>query len=107
MEQINFRIDPEEKKILQFIAEDRSITITELARQAVLNEIKQKRIDLAFKLLIEGKIGRKRAWKLSGLTYHEFLVEWTNRGAVECISEDIIDKELEIINNLDINKQTK
>lgn len=107
MEQINFRISPEEKRMLQIIADERSITITELARSALFKEIAPKRVDFAFKLLAEGKIGRKKAWVLSGLTYHEFLVEWTKRGAEEHIPDSITVNELEIITKIDLKKHQK
>jgi hypothetical protein len=107
MEQINFRIKADEKKILQFIAEERSISIAELARSAVLKEIGPIRIDLAFQLLTDRKIGRKKAWILSGLSYHEFLIEWTKRGAEEFVPQEILEKESEILNSIDIKKLLK
>ena len=107
MEQINFRLNPDEKKLLQIMAEDQSVTIAEIARQAVLKEIQPKRVNLAFSLLAKGKIGRKKAWILSGLTYHEFLIEWTTRKAEEILPDEITDAELEIIQHIDINKHLK
>lgn len=35
----------------------------------------KRRIELAFKLLRDGKIGRKKTWKISGLSATEFLKE--------------------------------
>ncbi|MHA1648396.1 MAG: hypothetical protein ACTSVL_12575 [Promethearchaeota archaeon] len=77
----------DEKDILATIARSRGISMAEFAKKAVLKEISPLRVDLAFNLLKEGKIGFKRGWKIAGLTYHEFLIEWSNRGAEEKISQ--------------------
>ena len=87
MEQINFRLLSDEKEVLKIIAQSRGISVAEFAKNAVLNEISESRTNIAFSLLNEGKIGFKRAWKIAGLTYHEFLTEWNNRKAEEKISQ--------------------
>jgi predicted HTH domain antitoxin len=51
-------------------------------------------IEMAFNLLYQGKISRKKAWKLSGLNYKEFLSEWSKRGFQENISEEAWDKDM-------------
>ena len=104
MAQINFRIEEDIKEIIDLIAENKGISTAELAKQATLKEISRIRVDLAFQLLKEGKIGRKRAWKLSGLSTLEFLNEWTNRGAEEIISEKVRESSLELIKSLDLSK---
>ncbi len=104
MEQINFRVQEDEKQVLKALAEMKGISVPELVKQAVLKEIGPLRIDLAFQLLKGGKIGRKRTWILSGLSYHEFLVEWSKRGAEEVIPEEAAVKELELVKTLDLKK---
>lgn len=104
MEQINIRVKTEEKRLIKEIAEIEGISVTEFSRRAVLSRIGDIRVDLAFKLLKEGKIGRKRAWTLSGLSNMEFLSEWTARGAEEKIADDLIDKELDVMKSLEIKK---
>jgi predicted HTH domain antitoxin len=94
MEQINFRLLKDEKEILATISRSQGISMAEFAKKAVLKEISALRVDLGFNLLEEGKIGFKRAWKISGLTYHEFLIEWNNRGAEEKISQIAEEKGL-------------
>ena len=102
MEQINFRLLKDEKEILTTIARSRGISVAEFAKKAVLKEITPSRSDLAFRLLKEGKIGFKRAWKISGLTYHEFLIEWSNRGAEEKISQKSEEKGLKYALSFDL-----
>ena len=104
MAHINFRIDEEIKDIIDLIAEMQGITAAELAKRATLKEISSERVEIAFRLLAEGKIGRKKAWKISGLGAHEFLNEWTRRDAEEKIDEGSMDKELKLISTLDIKK---
>lgn len=104
MEQVNFRISKDEKQVVDAIAAERGVSAAELARRLVLKEIEPIRVDLAFRLLAEGKIGRKKAWIISGLSHHEFLIEWTKRGAEEQIPDEFLDKELEIARSIDLKK---
>lgn len=104
MEQINFRVKKNEKSIIKSLADLQGISIAEFTKRAVLNEITNKRVDIAFELLKDGKIGRKRAWILSGLSNLEFLNEWSIRNAEEKISEDLITKELELAKEIDLKK---
>ena len=104
MEQINIRIKKEEKQIIKELAAIDGMSVAEFSRRAVLSKISKNRVDLAFRLLKEGKIGRKRAWTLSGLSNMEFLAEWTKRGAEEMTTEELIDQELDIMKSLDIKK---
>jgi hypothetical protein len=104
MAQVNFRVNDDEKAVLDALAKHRGVSVAELAKQAVLKDILKSRIDLAFELLKEGKIGRKKTWFLSGLDYHEFMVEWTKRGAEEQIPDEAERKGWELARNLDIKK---
>ena len=104
MEQINFRVSKDEKQVIDIIARAKGISTSELAKQTVLKDVKSTRVDLAFELLKQGKIGRKKTWLISGLSAHEFLVEWTRRGAEEVMPDDMVDRELEIAKDLDLKK---
>ena len=86
------------------IAKLKGISIAEFAKQSILKEIAPVRVDLAFDLLKQGKIGRKKAWFLSGLSFHEFMVEWSKRGAEEVLPDDLVDKELDLMRNIDLSK---
>jgi hypothetical protein len=104
MEQVNFRLSKDEKQVVDALAAERGVSTAELARAALLKEIKPIRVDLAFKLLAEGKIGRKKTWIISGLSHNEFLIEWTKRGAEEQIPDEFIEKELEIAKTIDLKR---
>lgn len=104
MAQINFRIDAEIKEIIDFISKNLGISAAELAKQATLKEISHIRVNLAFELLKAGKIGRKRAWTLSGLSSMEFLNEWTKRGAEEILNEETRESTQNLIQTLDLSK---
>ena len=107
MSQINFRVNDEIKEIIDIISENKGISVAELAKRATLKEIAQMRVEIAFTLLAEGKIARKKAWKLSGLSALEFLNEWTERGAEEKVSDEIMDHQSKLIKEIDISKYLK
>lgn len=104
MEQVNFRVTRDVKRVIDLMAKVRGMSVSEFAKRTILKEIEPIRVDLAFELLEAGKIGRKQAWLLSGLGANEFLVEWTRRGAEETVPEDLIEWELDIMNNVDWTK---
>ncbi|MCF2141075.1 MAG: hypothetical protein K9W44_13535 [Candidatus Lokiarchaeota archaeon] len=104
MNQVNFRLKESEHEIAKIIAEYNGKSLAEYARQTLLTDIRSKRCDLAFKLVEEGKCGMKRAWKISGLSFREFLIEWNNRKASEKISDNLQEEHWNIVQNLDINK---
>lgn len=107
MQQINIRISNDEKLILDYIAKIQGTSVSEIAKRAILNEISNVRVDLAFKLLSEGKIGFKKSWIVSGLSYHEFLNEWSKRGFTEEISEEAIEKGNELALSLSVEDLKK
>ena len=107
MAQINIRINKEEKTIMQAIADSLGISITETARKFIFDNISEFRVDLAFKLLHEHKIGRKKAMSLSGLNPHEFLLEWSKRGAEEILPDELVMKMTEDALEKDLSKYFK
>ncbi len=104
MEQLNFRLSKDEKQVVDALAAEKGVSAAELARRSLLKEIEPIRVDLAFRLLAEGKIGRKKAWIISGLSHNEFLIEWTKRGAEEQIPDEFIEKEIEIAKAIDLRQ---
>jgi len=107
MSQINFRINNEDMKVAQMISEITGISLAEIARRAFLKKLKPERVEIAFNLLKEGKCGFKKAWKISGLEYNEFLSEWTKRDAKEIIPEEAMEKHLKWALDYDIKKLMK
>lgn len=101
MQQINFRIEEDEKMVLDLLAKHHGQSVAEYTRKTIEKEIAVVRIDLAFQLLHEGKIGFKRCWKISGLMYHEFINEWTKRNGAEVIPEEIEEKGVKLAISLD------
>ena len=104
MVQINFRVDPDTKSIVDLISERLGISSAELAKQSLITRISKDRVEIAFELLSLGKIGRKKCLIISGLTIFEFLKEWTEREAEEKLPDDIIEKELEVLAQIDLKK---
>jgi len=101
--QINFRIPDDEKSIVQYLAEQAGLSIAEFAKQAFNQQIASDRVEIAFKLLELGKIGQKKAWKLSGLSGHEFLFQMTKRGIYEQISEEANQVGIDLMQNLNMS----
>ncbi|MHA1720012.1 MAG: hypothetical protein ACTSWX_00260 [Promethearchaeota archaeon] len=107
MAQINFRISNDDLKVAKMISEITGISLAEIARKAFLNNLKPKRVEIAFELLKEGKCGFKKAWKITGMEYEEFLSEWAKRDAKEIIPEEIMEEQLKWALNYDIRKLMK
>lgn len=99
--QINFRMNESDLKIAKIIAKEKGVSLAELARKALEEKLLPERLELAFNLLKDAKVGFKGAWNLSGLDYNSFMVEWARRGAVEEIPLEIIKKNLEKAKNID------
>ena len=107
MSQINFRLNEEDTKIFKEIAKKEGRTLTYLARNAFMMHMREERVNFAFEYLREGKIGFKEAFKMSGLTYHEFMLEWAKRDAKEQIPNEIVEEHLKNALNFDIVKYLK
>ena len=102
MYQINFRVGENEKEILEKIANLKNISLAELSKRFVLKELEHLRQDIAFDLMQEGKISKKEAFKLSGLTYYEFMHEGVKRKVTEKLPEELIESEMNALSTLDI-----
>lgn len=107
MYQINFRIGENEKEILEKIASIKKMSLAELSKRFVLKELGSLRVDIAFDLMQEGKISRKKAFKLSGLTYYEFMHEGVKRKVTEKLPVALIESEMNALSELDITKFLK
>ncbi|MHA1611748.1 MAG: DUF6290 family protein [Promethearchaeota archaeon] len=103
MSQINFRINKNDLEIYKEIAESEGHSVAELARKALFNQMKNRRINYAFEKLNQGSCGFKRAFIVSGLSYHEFMLEWAKRDAKEVIPDHIFEKHLKKAIDYDIS----
>lgn len=72
MKQINFRIEDDFYQILSLIAAQLKVSIAEISKQFILDKMSEKRLEISLQLYQQGKIGLKKAWRLSGLTAFEF-----------------------------------
>ena len=102
MYQINFRVGENDKEILEKIAKIKNISLAELSKRFVMKELEQFRVNIAFDLMQEGKMSKKQAFKMSGLTYHEFMHEGVKRKVTEKLPAELIESELDALSKLDI-----
>lgn len=107
MSQINFRVGEFEKYLIQKMASEKGVSVAEFVKSEILESIQLKRVEFAFKLQSEGKITRKQTWKISGLSGPDFLVEWSNRGAVDKISDQLMEWGLELSKTLTYESKSK
>ncbi len=107
MSQINFRIGDTEKELLEKIAHHEQISLAELSKRMVLKELSTFRKEIALNLYQEGKIRKKNALDLSGLSYHEFLIECKERNIVEKIPESVLNHQIELLKNFDLSPYLK
>ena len=78
-----------------------------MSKRIVIKELEHLRVEIAFSLMDEGKISKKKAFKLSGLSYNEFMQQGAIRKVTEKIPEDLIEKEFATIHELDITRFLK
>lgn len=87
MNQISLRMAEEDIKILQMVSDEMNTPIASLYRQATLRTFKEWKLDQLFRLYSIGRLGLKKAWKLSRMTWPEFLLELERRQIEPPISE--------------------
>jgi predicted HTH domain antitoxin len=104
MPQVNFRLSKDENEIIEYLSAEAGISVAEYSKRIVKERLLDKRLDLAFKLLAEGKIHKKHAWELTGLSYAEFMIEWTKRGAEDIIIGHAEQKGLDLALALEVSK---
>lgn len=107
MRQINFRIDDDGYALIKRLAEERDVSIAEFAKQLVLERVGELRLEVALALYAGGKIGLKRAWRLSGLEYFEFRRALIGRDIEPRYDAELEDKTLTNALSLDLNQFRK
>jgi predicted HTH domain antitoxin len=73
MKQINFRLTDEEYDLLNLLSVNLNESIPNLSKKILLENLSDIRTKIALKAYQENKIGLKKAWKLSGLSFFEFI----------------------------------
>ena len=108
MKQINFRIDENIYEILELISKQINESIPNISKRIILENIVDVRINIALEAYKQCKIGFKKAWKISGLSFFEFNNLLIKNNIESPISEDLDDKIIETalqINENDIFKK--
>jgi predicted HTH domain antitoxin len=73
MKQINFRLSEQEYNIAEELAKLLGTSVPALLKEMGLKELNEVRVNLALDMYRKHKVGLKRAWKVSGLPFLEFL----------------------------------
>ncbi len=92
MKQINFRLTEEEYEIIKEIASVMEKSIPNLLKELSLKELTTVRRKIALDLYAQKKVGFKRAWKLSGLSFYEFQQALISAHIEPNIPEELEDK---------------
>ena len=87
MNQISLRMAEEDIKILQLVSEEMNTPIASLYRQATLKAFNEWKLTHLFRLYSNGRLGLKKVWKLSRMSWTEFLLELERRQIEPPISE--------------------
>ena len=103
MRQINFRLSDEEYDILDLLSHHLNESIPNLSKRILLENLADIRIKIALKAYQKNKIGLKKAWKLSGLSFFEFNKLIVENNIEPPIPEELDDKLIEIA--LDIKQE--
>ncbi len=72
MKQINFRVSEDEYKYFENVAKLLGKTVPELVKELGMKGLREASVALALDLYKNDKIGLKQAWKMTGLSFHEF-----------------------------------
>ena len=93
--------------ILKAIAEVKGISVTKFVKKEILTKIQEDRVNIALDLLKEGKISKKNAYKMSKLSYHEFMGMLFSKHIIENVPDEVFEKTFENAMNLDLSKYLK
>lgn len=100
MKQINFRVDEELYEILKLLASQLDESIPNLSKKIILDNLSDIRKKIALKGYEEKKIGLKKAWKISGLSFLEFNNLLIESNIEPQISDNLDDKLIDIALNI-------
>nr|MDO8109661.1 hypothetical protein [Candidatus Sigynarchaeota archaeon] len=72
MKQINFRVSDDEYRFAEELAKILGKSVPVVVKEYGLKALHDASIELALELYKTNKIGLKQAWKMTGLSFHEF-----------------------------------
>lgn len=107
MPQINLKISPEEHSVLSLYAEQHNIPLATAFRTIVTNSFEEWRTEYLISQYCSGHLGFKKAWKLSGLSFNEWLVRLEQSECELEMPESIEMMSREIASELDPRKFLK
>ncbi len=96
MKQVNLRLSEEEYLIVEEIARILDQSVPALLKELSLKELAHIRKKIALDLYTQNKIGFKRAWKISGLSFYEFQQATITAGIEPNIPEEMIDEMINL-----------
>lgn len=96
MKQINLYIDDKIFKALRYFAREIDIPTSTLAKQIAIPKIRNFLVEKSIEDYKTGKIGLKKAWKLSRIGFFEFVNELVKRDIEPPLSEKIQDYGKEV-----------
>jgi len=91
MKQINLYVDEKSFKALKYFAKEVDMPTSTLAKQITIPEIKKFLVDKSIEEYKSGRIGFKRAWKLSRISFFEFVNELIKQDIEPPLSEKVQD----------------
>ncbi len=77
--QLNMLLQAEKVDALEFFAKEEHLPHTTLAKKIFLEAMEKFLVNESINLYAKGRIGLKKAWKLSGLSFFGFLKELEKR----------------------------
>jgi predicted HTH domain antitoxin len=92
MKQINLRLTEAEFLVVEQIAKILNQSVPSLLKELSLKELSHIRKKIALDLYSQKKVGYKRAWKISGLSFYEFQQAVISAGIEPNIPEEVVDE---------------
>ena len=107
MKQITMRMSDEDIEILTLASEKINSPVSSLYRQITSEVFNEWKYDKLFQFYSEGKIGLKKLFKLSKMTFGELLLELEKRDIEPPITKEMDEYTKKIRDSLDIEKYMK
>jgi predicted HTH domain antitoxin len=100
MKEINFKVSEDEYKSAENLAKYLGKTVPVLVKELGLKALREASVDLALGLYKNDKIGLKRAWQMTGLSFHEFTGLLMSRGIDPPTNDARFERSLESVRSV-------